>query len=218
MWKVFSKRKIQMRFTIPCKTFARLAIIPYDFTEDVTDEAKAKLRCVRLEHYKGNTFAIAANQKIAAIELIGKTNEPDGAAHVVIDSPLIDACNTALDILEVVSIPEFKIGTAKTLYGYQHVGNACIYPETTIMDDWRKWGPSKPAKKSNGVLFLNLNYIETLNQSSPSGRLMFPEFIDVSQTLVLRDADDPHWVGLLTPRPASGKGEAIGAVLPDWWN
>lgn len=208
-----------MRFTIPCKTFNRLAIIPQNFTEDVPEETRSILKCIRLENHKGNTIAITANQKVAAIELIGKTNEPDGHVHLLVNDEILKAASNEHDVFEVFSAPAIGIGSLKSMFGYQHSGNACIYPKETVMDKWREWAPKKPVTKSKGAIFLNLNYIELLNKSSPSGRLEFPCYVDVDQPVVLRDINNPSWVGLFTPRPPPlHPADVKGATLPNWWN
>lgn len=207
-----------MRFTIPCKTFSRLAIIPLNFTKDVSDDMREQLSCVRLENRKGKTFAIVANQKIAAIEYICDTQEKDGSAHVVINKDILEVCKNEHDVFEVMSLPDLSIGTLKSMFGYQYVGNACLY-RSNVLDEWRSWGPKKSVTKTNGPLFLNMNYIELLNKSSPSGNIVFPDHIDVEQSLVLRDFKNPSWVGLFTPTPPPiDRYKLKPAVLPDWWN
>lgn len=209
-----------MRFFIPSKIFTRLAVIPSNFTKDVSQESKDVLSCVRLENHNGNLIAIAANQKLAAIEIIGKTTEADGHVDVAVNEQTLKFCeNNPDDILEIFSMPAFSIGTMKNSSGRQFEGNPCIYPKETILDIWRDWGPEEPINKSNGCLFLNLDYIELLNKASPSGKIVFPKHIDVDQTLVLRDFDNPSWVGLFTPRPSPlCMREPTPANLPDWWN
>lgn len=207
-----------MRFTISCKTFLRLSYIPQNFTEDVPEENRVPLRCIRLENHNGNCIAIAANQKVAAIELIGKTKEPDGVVHVVIDEQILSACSNEHDTLEVIAMPQLLMGTVKSMFGFQYVGNPCMFYDSTVMDEWRTWSPKKPVTKSKGALFLNMNYIRLLNQSSPSGRLEFPLYIDVDQPVILRDIENPAWVGLFMPYPpVSNPYQIKGAELPEWW-
>lgn len=210
-----------MKFTIPCETFTRLAAIPSFFPLDVDEEHRADLRCVRVENVKGHRIAIAANKKIAAIEYLGVTTEADGVAHIVIDPLLIEQCKTEAKFngfLEVLLIPEIATATARTMLGYSYKGNACIYPQDSVMNGWRGWGPPMPVKKSKGALFLNLGYIELLNKSSPSGKIIFPEFIDVDMPAVLRDRENANWVGLFFPAPPQIEPAATPAILPQWWN
>lgn len=204
-----------MRFTISCKIFKRLSIICTNFTEDVTDEARSVLSCIRLENRKGKSLAIVGNQKIGVVEHIGLTTEPDGVVHLVVNDWVLGLND--MDMMEIVSLPDFKLGTIKTMLGLQYPGNACIYPEYTPLDKWYEWMPDEPLKQ-RGPLFMNLNYIELLNKSSPSGKLQFPEIIDVEQNMVLRDINSPVWLGFFTPRPAPGTPKLLKNSIPDWWN
>lgn len=209
-----------MKFNIPCETFTRLAQIPSFFTPSVDEETRQQLRCVRIENVKGHRIAIVANQKIAAIEYLGPTTDQDGVAHVMLDPMLLDVCKKESKFnswLEINLIPEIATGIAQTMLGYTHKGNACMFPVNSVMNGWREWGPLKPVTKTTGPLFLNLDYIELLNKTSPSGKIVFAEHIDVSQPTVIRDRENECWVGLFFPAPPLTEPGAIAAILPNWW-
>lgn len=210
-----------MKFIISCNTFFRLASITQFFQPSTPDEIVQKLRCVRVEHRKGKTFAIATNYKIAAVEYIGETTEPDGFAHIIADKTLIDQCKNEspfASMLEIITIPEIATASAKTMLGFIYQGNACIFPDNTPMDDWLSWADTKTVTKNNGAMFWNLDYILPLFEASPSGKIVFPAFIDVDVPVVLRDRKHDNWVGLFMPKPAPADGVAEPAVLPIWWS
>lgn len=209
-----------MKFTISCETFCRLASVPTYFEPHTKPELFKQIECVRIENYKGCVFAISTNVQIAAIEFIGNTTEPDGAVHVVIDPVLVKQCESERaygSFLEIVSIPEIATASAKTMLGFVYNGNACIWPATTVMDNWREWGPDKTPTKAKGALYLETQHIETLFKASPSGRIVFPEHIDVNVPTILRDYKNPNWVGLFFGKPQANENPAIAATLPEWW-
>lgn len=210
-----------MKFTVKCATFCRLAGILNYFDPSVDPEIKQHLSCVRLENKNGKAFIISSNQKIAAVEYIGDTTESDGYADVCIDPILVKQCESETvfnSSLEITTVPQLKMGSAKTMCGFVYSGNACIYNENSILDKWRTWIPKAPLKKSEGALYLNLNYVQSLLLSSPSGKVIFPSHIDTNQPIVLRDRESENWVGLLMGKPHPSESQAIPATLPKWWN
>ncbi len=209
-----------MKFTINCATFVRLASITAFFEPTTDEEIKAQLMCVRLENIKSNMFAVATNQKVAAVEYIGRTDQPDGVAHVVIDSKLVEQCRNEIpydSFLEVITIPEIALASAKTMLGFAYQGNACIFPDNSIMNKWRGWATREIIKKNKGAMYLNVDHISALVAASPSGKIVFPEFIDVDKPVVLRDVKNPAWVGLFVGKPNPLDPPAAPAMLPEWW-
>ncbi len=210
-----------MKFTIPCDTFCRMSSVLSFFEPRVSQEARNQIECVRIENHKGKTYVIATNQQIASIELVGNTSEPDGVAHVANDPDLIKQCEMERNYnsyLEIITIPEIALATAKTMMGYVHNKNVCIWPDITIMDEWRSWGPDSQPKKPNGAMYIETAHMVTLFNASPSGCLVFPEIIDVNVPIVLRDRKNPNWVGLFLGRPLPTEQKAKPATLPEWWN
>lgn len=209
-----------MDFIIPCETFARLANLVKDFG---ANEPRQYLKSVYIEHIDGNAFAVATNSKIAAIEFLGKVAFGNGSVNVVADPALIQQCKTEAPFNSAltVSVNEvLKFATAKTALGYSYPGNAALITERTEFHDWRNWTPDKPVAKSKGAMFWNTENIALLGSSSPSGRLLFPEFIDATKPVVIRDITDENWFGLFMPNRLAD-GEVItymeGAKLPEWF-
>lgn len=210
-----------MLFHIKCATFVRLASICDFFESHTPQEIKDKCNTLRLEISNGKVFAIATNVKIAAVELVGNSSEKDGVAHVIIDKAIIDQCRAESwfdATLSIQTIPEIAIATATTSSGWTHQGNACHWFDETPLDKWREWAPDKTAGKSTGVMWWNLFYVETLLKSSLSGKVVFPEFINAKEPIVLRDRDNPNWVGLFLADPTPYEQRVTeAAVVPDWW-
>lgn len=210
-----------MNFSIPCETFARLANVVKWFPPN---ETRDWLRCVYIEHRNNEAFAVASNAKIAAIEYLGETSGPDGSVKVTIDPALITQCETEAafkSVLQITTIPELNMASAKTSLGYNYPGTAALFTtEPTHFDTWRKWFPEAMPTAPNGAMYMTAEYIAMLGKSSPSGRLVFPEFIDTRKPVVVRDIDDPNWTGLflpiLTKNSDNSPVEYEPATIPDW--
>lgn len=212
-----------MKFEIKCATFARLAAICGFFESHTPQEIKEKCSTVRLEIANGKVFAIATNVKIAAIELVGNAPlDHVGVAHVIVDQTIIDQCKAESwfdGVLTIQTVPEIAIATATTTSGWAYKGNACHWFDETPLDNWRAWAPEKMATKSTGAMWWNLFYVEALLQSAVSGKVVFPEFIDVKEPVVLRDRDNPNWVGLFLADPTPYEQKITEpARLPEWWS
>lgn len=209
-----------MKFTIPCETFYRLSRIISYFQEDTNYEIKQKINTIRLENYKGNLIAIATNQKIAAIEYISPTDQPDGILHVNPHQSLINISKEEKlynSFIEFVLIPEIHMASAKTMLGFQFQGNAYHFLKDTPLDDWRSWVSEETPKTNNSAMYWDLNHLILLNESSPSGRIIFPKIIDIDIPVVLRDANNPNWVGLFVGKTTPSENKKTITTLPKWW-
>lgn len=209
-----------MFFNIKCSTFARLASICNYFEPTIDDELRAQLNTVRLENIDGKTLAIACNNKIMAVELVN--SDPslvNGVAHVVLDSALIQQCQAEAFLdgtLTINTVPEIATGMAQTSSGWQMQGNACYWFDETPLDGWNNLPSSKALKSSKGIMYWNLYHVEALLKSSPTGKIVFPEFIDANSAIILRDIGNDNWRGVYIPKP---QGETISqeATFPQWW-
>lgn len=211
-----------MKFYINCQTFIRLAGVCNYFSPFIEPEMKDKLNTLRLENLNGKTIAIITNHKIAVIEYLSDTTEPDGFAHVKLDPQMIGICAAMGDnILEITTIPEILFATAQSC-GFSYNGNACHWFNDSPLNEWRSWaglqGKENIPKKSKGAMVWNLSYIQSLIAASPSGRVVFPEFIDVDKPVVIRDRVSPKWAALFLAKPAATDiDDVIPAALPAWW-
>jgi len=213
-----------MNFNIQCEIFARLAGVSNRMPDNVTDEERGLLRCIRLERRAGHDYAIASNRKIAAIYHLGTSQEPDNVVHIIVDAALVKQCNDEKPFnssLAINVIPELQMASAKSTLGYNYPGNAAMFPAKTPLDGWRSWVPDKPATASVGAMAWNVEDMVALNSASPSGSIAFPQFIDANKPVVVRDIHSPDWVGLFMPNRIDDAGKAYTvdpATLPDWWS
>lgn len=210
-----------MNFNIKCATFVRLASICSFFEPETPLETRQQIETVRLEAINGKIIAIATNQRIAAIELIGHC-QPDRreVAHVRIDPAIVMQCKLEafLDgVLTIETIPEIATGIAYTSSGWRFNGQACHWFDETLMDDWRKWAPDQVPTESDGIMMWNTYHVHALMESSPTGKVIFPRHVDTKVPVVLRDRGNENWVGLFMPKP-HGEIQKIPATLPIWWN
>lgn len=212
-----------MNFEISCEIYVRLAGITRRMPDNVDDNERLLLRCVRLERKDGHNYAIASNRKIAAIYHLGESSEADGVAHLIVNVDLVRQCEMEKpfnSVLSVTVIPELQMASAKTMLGYNYPGNAAIFPAVTPLTDWRSWAPDKPVTATVGAMSWKMEHMEALNSASPSGEIAFPEFIDANKPVVLRDIKSPDWVGLFMPNRVDDAGNVYTvdpAELPKWF-
>lgn len=216
-----------MNFEISAENYLRLASITQHVPERVfetsNEETIAAIKCVRLEYKAGKYYAIASNRKIAAIYYLGETKEPDSVIHLASDASLAAQCEMEKSfnsVLTVVSVPELKMATVKTLLGYSFPGNAGVFIDNTPLNLWPRWIPRKGIAASKDAMHWTLQDLEMLNKASPSGRIVFPEFIDANEPVIVRDHANPNWMGVFMANLADEKGKvqtAKPATVPEWW-
>lgn len=209
-----------MEYLIKCDVFNRLIQITRLF-DDEPDNDREALSCIRLEYNNGHYYAIATNRKIASIQYLGATEQPDHVIHIRNDNEIIEMCKheTLFDSsLHIQVIPEFNMTTmTSTMTGWQYEKDPCLYVDESPLDKWREWFPDNVANQSSGVMYWLADQVEALAKSSPSGHLYFPEFIDTNEPVVVRDLLDDNWCGLFVPKP-SPQGVQVNksAEIPSW--
>lgn len=205
-----------MNIEVPCELYARLSAIP--MTLDLSDERKY-FKSLFLERQNNTLFAVVTNGKLAAIERIGENDGPDEFTAIVIDPALIAQCETEIkfnSFLVIVANDTLAYTSIKTTFGYNYPGNAMVQlPEKNYFNTWREWAPDEMPKKTFGAMFWFTQAIYTLATASPTGGLCFPEFIDTTVPVVVRDKDNADWFGLFMP--TTDNGEKIDpASRPGW--
>lgn len=188
--------------TIKCDVFKRLVKVTDYFHPNTDAETKQYLSCVRLEHSNGHSYAVVTNQKIAAIQYLGTTTHEDGAVHVVNDPKISEQCEVEIPFDSTITVQ--SDGQLSTTLGWG-LENACIYPANTPMDGWREWFPDEPVRENKGFMYWDVDRVAALVASSTSGKICFPQFIDVDKPIVIRDAFDDDWCGLFIPKPDVGE-------------
>ena len=208
-----------MNFIIKCETFLRLSSVCDFFEPSLTDETKRRINTVRLENKSGKSFAIATNEKIAVVEYLGVTDHADGCTHLKITKQLKEQATLEAMFdgqFNVTVMKEVGMSNITTTTGFI-INDCCHWLDDTPLNKWRTWG-AKNSDKSRGIMYMDVFHIETLIKSSPSGKIYFPEFIDIKQPTTVRDCNNESWVGLFIPEPEGGKVITKQAELPEWWN
>ncbi len=194
--------------TISCDTIARLAsLIPTD--------GESIIQTLRLD----NGRAIATDRKFCAVESIAPF---EGVFHVRLTAALVKQCEIERQFSSTVSIvpnAALKWTTARTSLGYDVTENIGVYPdEPTAFDRWYELIVKPcltPATQSKGAMVCTVDEVTRLAATSPSGSLVFEQFIDVSRPTILRDINSPDWCGFFLPRLNDGIYYAP-ATVPSW--
>jgi len=196
-----------MEHIISCETFARLSNVLKHMPKD-----DPWCRSIRLD---GN-LAIATNRQYLVIERL-ETVAPS-VLHITADPILIEQCVKEAAFhskMHIVANDMLRFASLKTSLGYQFPGNAALYLNSSnVLDRWREVIPTAMPKKSKGSMCLALGEINNLAESSPSGTIIFPEHIDWTQPIVVRDAIDSNWAAIFYVREAENPHEP--ATIPGW--
>jgi len=209
-----------MQFSIPCETIVRLSNVTKTRSARHNDIA---LNCIRVETINHNLLAITTNGQIAAFEYFGDVDtDANQSVQIALEPALINQCQMEIAFggrVEIVVNDMLKFASAKTTLGYSFPGNIAQWEVVAPLENWRDWAIVKPVVKSRGAMFMNTEDITNLGLSAPSGRIAFPEFIDASKPVIVRDTADPKWVGMFMPNIHKDDGtivEAEPAKLPEW--
>lgn len=206
-----------MEISIPCETYVRLAAIS-NYVMD--GEKRDYLRCVRVEISNKNIILVATNVKCAAIEFIGTFDVPDYVFHVTVDEKLVNQAKSEMSFnsnITFIADNILQYVSAKTTFGYEFAGNAGIFTnKENELNLWRDWFPQELPTKTNGGIFAELQLLKLLSESSPSGTVIFPEFIDNKMPVMLQDSIDPNWLGLFMPNGEVNSRSPEPFAIPSW--
>ena len=211
-------------FTISCDAFQRLASIVEHYKPH---QQRAECVSVCIMNRGGRVIGQATNSKIAAYEYLNVTDQPDGQVLVVIDPALVEQCKTEVpfgSFLTIQTNDALQFATAKTTLGYSYPDNAAIWNanpgnlHSFLFDKLHT--EHKTLKKSRGAMHWYLDSLARLAGSAPSGRIVFPEFIDTELPVILRDPISENWFGAFIPDMNDrdkGATKLVPATLPDWF-
>lgn len=179
-------------------------------------EDRSWLKSIFIEVRGGYLRVGATNALFAALELVGHVDTDDGFAIIRHDAfpPIIDP-----ELPYTISdLPALKWASVNA-DGWTAPGDAAVRdPEAVgILSGWRNWFPREVATTANKPMLVDVDGLQGLVQSSPSGRVVFPLVVDSERPVIIRDATSANWVGLFYSRPESGLF-LRGATLPDWVN
>ncbi len=204
-----------MDIKIPCETYVRLSEIPAQLN---SDDGRKYLNSIFIERKAGIIIAVVTNVRTAVVEMIGQQPGPDECFAISINASLIKQCRVESDFqgeLHIISNPVLNYTSAKTSMGYSTPTNlAVILPPNNAFQNWRGWFPDEIPSASVGNMYFVGEDILTITNASPSGALIFPECIDVSKPVVIRDEENNNWFGLFMPIK---NDEVISYLeLPGW--
>lgn len=199
-----------MKYKIKCETYARLCNVLNYMPENATEWFNS----IRLE---GN-FAIASNKQIMVVERLDFTN-PDEPMHIVHSEILRKQCENEAKFnsdLEINVNSMLKFSNAKTTFGYNFQENATMWNDfENDLGRWKEVVPTNCNTATHGAMFWEANNIANLSKSSPSGCIVFEEFIDERKPVIIRDINDENWFATFVPGVSDGSIEP--AKLPEWW-
>jgi len=207
-------------FTIKCETLARLASVCAYFDKDIKNEIKKQINTIRFENKNGRSYAISSNSIIASIEYLGSTEQPDGDTHLKLDKELLKAVKKGSlnnETATILTVPEIAVSTIQLSSGFT-MSDCCYWLNETPLSKWRGWISREKLKKSSGAMFWDTYHIQTLLNASPSGKVVFPEFINCRYPVLIRDVNDKNWAGVFLPIPKIRTKETEPATIPEWWN
>lgn len=206
-----------MLFRIPARTFARLSRCCTIEEIDGKDDRRF-LKGVLLERDDSlQVFAVASNGRIMAVEYLNYdvSGNPGETVTVIADTALVEKCRASDGSLVVtdgaVWIEENGIPV--------EFFDAALLVVPSQFTMWRKAVPRGRTDK-HGVLTSNGFQFERLAQSSPSGWVIFEDWISEDGIALVNDPENPDWfgvfVGWLRQTPGGKKIPKTGAKLPKW--
>ncbi len=90
---------------------------------------------------------------------------------------------------------------------------AMALPEQNNLTAWRDWLPQEMATENHGAMQWDASFVALLAQSSPSGIVRFPAFIDNRQPVLICDSETDTWIGLFMPK---GVDDVMPSEIPGW--
>lgn len=166
------------------------------------------LRCIRLEIKDRKMLAITTNGTVGVIEYLGNIDNVDEVCHIRLNDIIMSMFKTE-DVISVETIPELAMGKINGRT------DCFLWPDETPLNEWEKW--LDPATESKGFMYWDTYQVQMLFDASPTGKIVFPQLIDVTKPIMLRDARFENWLGLFIPRPARDE-DINAAILPEWLN
>ena len=180
----------------------------YRFSKLVDDDGFIR---IEVENHKG--FMIASNEIIACVKYLGDSFDENEVVYIKIDPEFRERMefNTRFSTpVTLETVPAFGLATLKA---DKDISEYLIYLDENFYDDWRSWFTESSENK--GFMFWDTYQVIKLFESSPSGQIVFPEFINSSKPVLLRDVTDSTWMGAFVPA-AKDDRKIKSATLPEW--
>lgn len=195
-----------MEIKIPCEVLVRLSkLFDQPTDNDVTD-----YMMFRFENGK----IIVTNRQVLICEKIANFA---GVFHMKFDRNLIKQCQTETMFKSDVTLmwlDAIQALTAVTTLGYQHDQNLYVpINACPKINDWQNL-LTNPATSSSGVMFWRKSVIVGITDCAPSGNIYFPEHIDTTRPIVVRDEQDDTWFAVFIPGTTTR--DLKSARVPTW--
>lgn len=187
------------KYKIIPDAYLRLSKLVDFFPSHMTEERREKLRYVMIQNKGGEAFAVASNARVAAVEYMGSTEGEDGVVFLPVNDEIkriADEASKQNIWIELNIIPELGIDTMNV--GRAFMNNTSVFIDDSPLLKWPSWFTKSP-DASKGIMMWDLFAVESLIRSSPSGIVVFPEFIDNGNPVMLRDRHKDGWVGFFIP-------------------
>lgn len=211
-----------MLFKVPGAVFSRIAQVAHNAAFDGPEDARPYLAGVRIERDDSmRLFVVATNAKVMAVEYLDfNADGPPGAVTVnaaVMLKLIRGALNTVV-ITDGAIWLEDEAGTP-----LEFADPSAIMPG--FYPDWRKIVPKGERTKGHGIMSYRGHNIDRLAKSSPSGILVFPDWINEGGPIIVRAVPDdlknnehfPNWFGMFIGMLQYGTVKPPpAAVIPDW--
>lgn len=204
-------------FFIHSKRLHRLVSVCNFVSSHLSQDVKNKITTVLLENKNGMSYAVSTDSLIASVEFLGKTDKPDGSCYLILSDKLKEQLNKEYltdNIITVTAFPQMAISMLQSTSGF-NLSDCLHWWDDSELRNWRKWF-LEPARESAGVMYWDVFKVESLLKASPSGKVIFPSFIDASKPLMVRDYHNDNWMGVFMPQSAK-ESEFEPTELPDWF-
>lgn len=204
-------------FFIQTKRLYRLVSVCNFISSHLEESVKNKITTVLFENKNGMSYAVSTDSLIASVEFLGKTDKPDGSCYLILSDKLKEQLNKEYltdHVISITTFPQMAISMLQSTSGF-NLSDCLHWWDDSELRNWRRWFPA-PASKSSGVMYWDLFKIESLLRASPSGKVIFPSFIDASKPLMVRDYHNDNWMGVFMAQ-SPHMDEYEPAELPDWF-
>ena len=173
------------------------------------------LKNLKIEINNNKGYLIGTNNTIACVQYLGDIESPDDSCYVKVSKELQTIVYRELNYegyLIFETIPEIAMSSVTNSTG-QIYTDLIQWPDDSPLDKWRDW--FKLSTESKGFMYCTIIDIDTLWRTSPSGNVVFPEVINTSEPVIVRDVADANWVGVFIPS-TDDKTTLKPATLPEW--
>ncbi len=188
---------------IPCETIVRM----HNMIGRADADIEPAFKCLRID----NGLVVAADRRFMAIECVGGDA---GVIHLPISAALLEQCKLEAMFNGKLSVD--ASGRVTTTLGWSE--NVSLVWQGGDFDRWRsvvKDALPAPTSGRGGMMWEAVD-VARLAASSPSGIVVFQENVDNHRPTLIRDVNDPNWLGVFRPNGQDSGRMIMPASLPNW--